>query len=399
MRQTHIKRTRCALSALCGTVLVAALSVPATAIASPASEAQAEAEAALASLNSMQQELDRASNDYYAALDEQAQAEQRADEAQVRIDEASGEIAGLQDRLGSRARTMYRDGQTNFIDILLGATSFQEFATGLSLLNTMNENDAELVQQSKDLRAEIESEQAEYVEQSQRAAEKAEEAASVKAEAETTVAAMTETYNNLSDEAAELLAEEQAAQAAAAAAAAEAAAVAAESGTGGAAAGDGRGGGSASAPSSPSGSTPSTPSAPSSPSTPSAPSAPSSPSSNAPSYNGSVASTVVNVAYSKINCPYVWGASGPNSFDCSGLVQYCYAQAGVSVAHYTGALICLPQVSNPQPGDICVVHEAGGSQHTGIYIGGGQMIHAPMPGQSVCVSSVQPGMVYVRPNY
>jgi cell wall-associated NlpC family hydrolase len=107
---------------------------------------------------------------------------------------------------------------------------------------------------------------------------------------------------------------------------------------------------------------------------------------------------VLSVAYSKIGCPYVWGAGGPNSFDCSGLVQYCYAQAGVSVGHYTGSLIGLPQVSDPQPGDIVVVHN-NTSQHCGIYIGGGQMIHAPQPGQNVCISSVQAGMIYVRPNY
>ena len=58
--------------------------------------------------------------------------------------------------------------------------------------------------------------------------------------------------------------------------------------------------------------------------------------SNVPTTN-KYGSTVVAAAYSKLGCPYVWGASGPNSFDCSGLVMWCYAQAGVSLDHYSGS--------------------------------------------------------------
>ena len=55
------------------------------------------------------------------------------------------------------------------------------------------------------------------------------------------------------------------------------------------------------------------------------------------------------------------------------------------------------QVSDPQPGDVCVIHEANGSQHTGIYIGDGQMVHAMDSNNGVVVSDVQKGMIYVRP--
>ena len=96
-------------------------------------------------------------------------------------------------------------------------------------------------------------------------------------------------------------------------------------------------------------------------------------------------STVVSAAYSKLGCPYVWGASGPNSFDCSGLVMWCYAQAGVSLDHYSGsqgqsgAIIPLSQA---QPGDILWK-----SGHVGIYIGNGQYIHAPQTGDVVKIAS------------
>ena len=108
------------------------------------------------------------------------------------------------------------------------------------------------------------------------------------------------------------------------------------------------------------------------------------PSTNVPTTN-KYGSTVVAAAYSKLGCPYVWGASGPNSFDCSGLVMWCYAQAGVSLDHYSGsqgqsgAVIPLSQA---QPGDILWK-----SGHVGIYIGNGQYIHAPQTGDVVKIAS------------
>lgn len=109
-----------------------------------------------------------------------------------------------------------------------------------------------------------------------------------------------------------------------------------------------------------------------------------------PEYSQPVGGSVVDRAYSKLGCPYRWGASGPNSFDCSGFVSFCltgrYSRIGTS-----GTFAGWPRVSNPQPGDVCVR-----PGHVGIYIGGGKMIHAPHTGDVVKVSSVQGGMWYVR---
>lgn len=95
--------------------------------------------------------------------------------------------------------------------------------------------------------------------------------------------------------------------------------------------------------------------------------------------------TVVAAAYSKLGCPYVWGASGPNTFDCSGLVMWCYAQAGVSLDHYSGSQAqsgAVISVSQAQPGDILWK-----SGHVGIYVGGGKYIHAPQTGDVVRVAT------------
>ena len=100
--------------------------------------------------------------------------------------------------------------------------------------------------------------------------------------------------------------------------------------------------------------------------------------------------TIVSRAYSQLGKPYVWGACGPSSFDCSGFVSYCltgsYTRLGTTLT-----FMGWTRVSNPQPGDVVTT-----ATHCGIYIGNGQMIHAPHTGDVVKVGPVQSGMIYVR---
>lgn len=108
---------------------------------------------------------------------------------------------------------------------------------------------------------------------------------------------------------------------------------------------------------------------------------------------------VVNAAMSRLGCPYVWAAAGPDAFDCSGLVTWAYAQAGIEVAHFTGSQIDACEIvdeSEAQPGDLVFQLFGGGTNaisgvpgHVGIYIGDGQMIHAPTFGAVVRVDSVR----------
>ncbi|MGW0709285.1 NlpC/P60 family protein [Streptomyces sp. NPDC002643] len=99
------------------------------------------------------------------------------------------------------------------------------------------------------------------------------------------------------------------------------------------------------------------------------------------------AAAAVSYAYAKIGSPYVWGATGPNAFDCSGLIQAAYRSAGVSLPRTTYAQINAGRRvarSELQPGDLVFYYS--GISHVGIYVGNGQMIHAPNPSASVRVS-------------
>lgn len=114
-------------------------------------------------------------------------------------------------------------------------------------------------------------------------------------------------------------------------------------------------------------------------------------SSSSSSSSSYVSGSTVSRAYSALGKPYVWGAAGPNSFDCSGLVSFCLT-GRYSHTYSSSDFVGMTKVSNPQPGDICV--RVG---HVGIYIGGGQMIHAPHTGDVVKISAVPSNMWYVRP--
>lgn len=377
-KQTCASRSKVALNAAFAAILAVGLSVPAaSAFAAPSDDKQAEAQAALQKLNQYQSELDQASANYEAAHQEQIDAQNRVDEAQKQIEEKTAQIEKDQQRLSDRARDMYRSGDTNFLDVILGASSFEQFATTWNMLETLNGNDAELVSETKTAREDLQAAKQEAEEQAKVASDKAEEAKSVAEAADQKASEMQQTYNSLSAEAQELISQERAAQEAqqqAAAAAAE------QNGTAGNDA-------ATTITNNNRNNTTSNNSSSSSNSNKNNASSSATNNSKPQSVSGN---SVVNRAYSQLGKPYQWGAVGPNSFDCSGLVSYCltgsYSRLGT-----TGTFMGWTRVSSPQPGDICV-----NSHHCGIYIGGGQMIHAPRTGDVVKVSSVHSGMIYVR---
>lgn len=106
-----------------------------------------------------------------------------------------------------------------------------------------------------------------------------------------------------------------------------------------------------------------------------------------PDYNQSAADIIVSAAWSQVGkATYVWGTQIPYvSFDCSGLVQWCYAQAGISIPRQSTSIKNSGTiVSDPKPGDICWT-----PGHVAIYIGNGQMIEAQQDGVPICVSKVR----------
>ena len=100
---------------------------------------------------------------------------------------------------------------------------------------------------------------------------------------------------------------------------------------------------------------------------------------------------VVGVAMAQLGKPYVWGTAGPDTFDCSGLVVYAYAAMGVSLPHSTYALWndgVYASRDQLQPGDLVFFDGLG---HVGLYIGGGQFIHAPHTGTVVQIANLNDG--------
>ena len=130
--------------------------------------------------------------------------------------------------------------------------------------------------------------------------------------------------------------------------------------------------------------TPSEPQTPAEPETPSEPQTPAEP--ETPEENQSAAQQIVSAAYSFLGIPYVWGGTTTAGFDCSGMVQAAHAAAGISIPRVSwdqGAAGVEVSASETLPGDIVYY-----GWHVGIYIGNGQMIHAPEEGDVVKISTV-----------
>lgn len=109
--------------------------------------------------------------------------------------------------------------------------------------------------------------------------------------------------------------------------------------------------------------------------------------------------TVVSTARNYIGSKYVYGATGPSSFDCSGFTQYVFKLHGVSLnrtaaAQYSNGVAV--DRSNLQPGDL-VMFGKSGINHVGIYIGGGQIVHAANPSRGVTIDTITSG--YYNNNY
>ena len=130
--------------------------------------------------------------------------------------------------------------------------------------------------------------------------------------------------------------------------------------------------------------TPSEPQTPAEPEIPSEPQTPAEP--ETPEENQSAAQQIVSAAYSFLGIPYVWGGTTTAGFDCSGMVQAAHAAAGISIPRVSwdqGAAGVEVSASEALPGDIVYY-----GWHVGIYIGNGQMIHAPEEGDVVKISTV-----------
>lgn len=340
---------------------------PTQALAVSAAQKQAEVRTVKAQLDAMAEDVSAAGDRYHQAMDAYDDATARVEEAQATIAEMSARIGTLQDRLDVRATAMYRSGSTSYLDVLLGVTTFEDFATVWDTLNALNAEDADLVASTKVTKATLESAQGELVAQQQRAAEQLSSAEAYMSQVLAKQNEYDRIYNNLSAEYRQILVEQEAAEAQASARAPQeyvptpapttpsappSSSASTNSGSSGASSsgsssGSSGGSGSVTSGSSGSGSAPALPT------------------------NGGV----LDYAYSKIGHPYVWGAKGPDAFDCSGFVAWCYRQIGISLPSYTESLYAVASArfspSEAQPGD--VLYKPG---HVGISTGGISCVEA-----------------------
>ena len=324
--------------------------------------AQSEVNSLQAQLDEVVANLSQLENDLIAKGEEIEEAQEDLDAA-IELEEAQRAAMAL------RIKYMYESGKPSLVTAVLesddvaDALNKAEYAAGISsydrgkvqeYLNTQEE--------IKTLKAKLETEQAEMESLQAEYEQKQEDLGVMLADAEAEVA-------DLGSQLQAAIAAEQERQRQAAAAAAAAAAGNGGSSSSGSTANTGggtvntggsSGGGSTAAPSIP--------------------------------QSSGKGGTIVAAAYSQIGVPYVWGGTTPGvGLDCSGLTQYCYRMAGISIPRTSGAQLAGGTiVSDPQPGDICWT-----PGHVGIYIGDGKMIEAQQDGTNVMISDSRAD-AYVR---
>jgi cell wall-associated NlpC family hydrolase len=340
----RIARLALAVVFVVPTVVVAAGS------ASVAAPTKAEVEAAQAEANRIGHELEIAIEQYNDARVRLQGVQDRLADALDDKEAAEAIAAEAMGQLEDRAVEAYT-GAGSQMDVLLGASDLSEFSDRLEFMGALAQNDADLATAAENARQQAQWAADRYAETIEEKTAELDQMQAKRAEIQSMLEEQKALAAQLDQEYRDYI-ERQEAQAAAAAAAE----VDAASDTGTSGGGD-TGGGIA-----------------------------------PPPPNGSAASAAVNAAMSKIGAEYVWGTAGPDTFDCSGLTSWAYAQAGVYLPHSSAAQASsgavVPSLSQAQPGDLLFFYSP--ISHVALYIGGGSMVHArhPGPGGQVQTGSV-----------
>ncbi len=324
-------------------MLVAALIVPvASAGAAPSkADKMAQARTVRTQITALDHRVEVASEAYNEARSKHNALAAERDKAAKRVAKAEKRIGTLQKHLGTRAKGMYRTGQLGFIDVLLGAKSFDQMARTWDLLKDLNESDAAAVADMKQARVEALAARKQYTTKATAAKKQVGIMQSKRSSILSQLATRKAKLSGLQSEIAVLEAQEEAR------AAASAHTFTASRGGGGR---------------------------------------------QFPPPTRAARSEIMSIARRYLGAPYVWGADGPNTFDCSGFTMFVYNQVGVSLPHSSRAQIGSGQrVSRGdlQPGDL--VFFGSPIHHVGIYAGGGMMIHAPHSGDVVKISPMGRG--------
>ncbi len=329
-------------------VVAAMLAIPSVAISvssSSAAPSKAQVEAAKAKLDALNRQLDQMVEQYNQAQVRLQQTQAKLLDAKQAKDAADAITARATSELSKRAVAAYT-GMGSQLDVLLGAASFTEFSDRLQFMGALAQDDADLAAE-----AQIASQKSQWAAQqyAQAVTERQatlSEIANQKSQIEAGISDQEALYSQMSTSYKNALAAQEAAAAAAAAS------------SSGGSSGSGGGG-----------------------------------SVFVPPQNASAAQVAIAAAESVIGTTYVFGSADPGvGFDCSGLVMWSYAQAGIALPHSSAMMSeMLPRLSESQllPGDLMFFYSP--VSHVAIYLGGGSMIDASHPGPG--------GEVAIRPVY
>jgi cell wall-associated NlpC family hydrolase len=350
---------------LAGICLALLLAVPAFADPGSVASKRAQADQVMSQLRSLSDQLERARAQYSASTAKLGQIQRDVRENEHELSIAQRNLRISQRVIAQRLVALYTTQPTSTIEVILGAKSLDDMITGLDNARSVTDLDNNVVSQVKTFRSDVQQNRIRLAKARDAQQHVVAQRAAAKQSLESQISQQQTLYNSIKNQIASMIAAERQRQlqmlAQAQAQAAAARRVAQENTVVGI---------TATAPQAPT----STSSAPEAQPTVVPP----------PSTHGDV----VSIALSQVGTPYVWGGAAPGGFDCSGLVMWAYAQVGVSLPHSTYAQYAMGvPVSRDQlePGDLVFFDGVG---HVGIYIGGGEFVHAPHTGDVVRVSSL-----------
>lgn len=381
--------TRTSALLVLGALLLAGIVATPLATATPLAEKQAQAAALDREVASLEDDYADLQERFRGAQVDLKRTQKKVTRTQAKLRRSRAELDASKERLEDRALAVYRDGagSTQLLEIAR-AGSFSDFFDKLETIDRVGSNDAKILNRVRTLTQRVQDQEQQLRSARDRKAKLVRRINTSRKKMQRLIADRQAALGSVSAEIRTLMEQNRAREAAALAdegrqraavirsggtpddstsAAANASGTASADGAatgGGAENGGGSGGGSASSTSSSSLSVP------------------------LPPPSGS-ASSAAGIAMGKVGAPYVYGAAGPDSFDCSGLVVWAFAQAGRGgLPHSTYSLIGMG-VSVPydqaQVGDLVFTNNSG---HMGIYVGGGSFVHAPRTGRNVTVESL-----------